>query len=88
MRQRCKNPNHPWYDAYGGRDRPITVYEDWDNDFQSYFADVGDIPGDGLTLDRIDNDGPYAPWNIRWADAFTQVHNRRRSKKRKRRVKP
>jgi hypothetical protein len=90
MRQRCKNPNHPAYDDYGGREKPgpITVYEDWDNDFQSFFADVGDRTADGLTLDRIDNDGPYAPWNIRWATAFVQVHNRRRKRKRKRQAKP
>ena len=82
MKQRCYNPNAQWYCNYGGRDDPITVCDDWFPDFQAYFADVGDVPGAGLTLDRIDNDGPYAPWNVRWADRFVQASNQRPRKKR------
>lgn len=85
MRQRCKNSNHPWYDAYGARG--IDVDDEWQT-FLGFYNCVGDPPP-GKSIDRIDNDGPYAPWNWRWADAFMQVHNRRRPKrKRKRQARP
>jgi hypothetical protein len=77
MRNRCSNPKDPRFRDYGGRG--IVVCERW-NDFTAFAQDVGSPPGQGYTLDRIDNDGNYEPGNVRWADQQTQVRNQRRTK--------
>jgi len=33
----------------------------------------------GYSLDRIDNDGPYAPWNCKFSSPTEQVQNRRKN---------
>ena len=81
MLQRCFNPNSQSYGNYGGRDDPITVVEYY-RDFVNWYADMGDPP-DGLSQDRINNDGNYEPGNLRWATASEQICNRRRPSKRK-----
>jgi hypothetical protein len=73
MHNRCYDPTHNRYRWYGGRG--ITVCERW-HDFKLYLEDVLSTYKPGLTLDRVDNDGPYDPDNFRWASHRTQARNR------------
>jgi hypothetical protein len=73
MKARCLNPRISGYPEYGGRG--ITICKRWMK-FENFLADMGERPK-GTTLDRKDNDGPYAKWNCCWSTPKQQSGNRK-----------
>ena len=75
MRHRCLGKSK---DALYYKDRGITICDEWRDDYDAFraWAIKSGVRKD-LTLDRIDNDGPYSPGNCRWITQSDQNRNKR-----------
>ena len=81
MKGRCHVKTHKDYARYGN----IGIYvcdrwrfgENGRTGFECFVEDMGDIPFDGASLDRIDGTKGYSPDNCRWATTEEQANNRK-----------
>jgi hypothetical protein len=78
MKSRCLNPNVERYPCYGGRG--IDIHPLWLKSFERFLADIGRAPTPQHSLGRIDNNGPYAPGNVRWETPKEQQRNSRHNR--------
>lgn len=75
IKTRCYNPNANTYSYYGGRG--IKMCDEWLNDFMAFYEwAINNGYTDELSIDRIDPDGDYSPYNCRWITMQEQQRNK------------
>lgn len=75
MKERCTNTLSAVYFNYGGRG--ITICDEWVNNFEKFYADMGNKPFKDYSLDRINVNDNYCKDNCRWANIEEQSNNKR-----------
>lgn len=78
MKERCINPNHKNYALYGGRG--ISICDEWQSAEAFISWALANGYKDGLSIERLNNDGNYEPSNCLWVTMSTQARNRRETK--------
>jgi len=75
MIARCHCKTRDNFHLYGGRG--ITVCKRWRTSFKAFIEDMGRRPSPDHSIDRIDNNDGYHPYNCRWSTQVEQIRNSR-----------
>lgn len=79
MKQRCYDSNSKHYDRYGGRG--IIICDEWLNNYELFYNwSMNNGYKEGLTIDRINNNGNYEPKNCRFITIAEQQRNKTQRK--------
>lgn len=74
MKSRCYAPcnkNMGRYQKIG-----VIVCDEWKNSYEQFAKDMGKIPSNEHTIERIDTEGNYEPSNCKWIHKTEQSKNR------------
>ena len=76
MKSRCYSPSnkHSYYQKDG-----IEVCDRWKNSYENFIADMGKMPTNDCSIERIDVSKNYCPENCKWIPMKEQPKNRRTS---------
>lgn len=75
MKARCYAPSCKNM-GYYQKDN-ITVCDRWRHNFYAFLEDMGEMPGKGYSIERIDYMKGYSPENCKWIPHNQQSRNRR-----------
>ncbi len=78
INSRCYYKSSTSYSNYGARG--IKVCDEWRHDAKAFIDYIESLPNaniEGLSIDRINNNGNYEPGNIKWSTRSEQINNSR-----------